>query len=283
MEELDDKTRRKWLCYNGTLMALAFFTPTIILIEWNFVLLWKQWKYTNASVSRVLAEPTWFPLTLSVNITAMIGFAIPVMARNIQIHVYFVNESFSLYWRYFNVISLILAFIGYIGAILMTIFDVHDWPLIHIITAGILVFGLGFYEMLHAILTLKHRIYVYKNNDNKCKSSWYFIDVIYYIITFTLGIGWTVAYVVAYQTVGNIARATGIDEPFYAYQWIGLWFMLCYPYGFVFTLYTDSTDDEVRLFAKYSYLYITKGLCDVNYGQKMHQTQKELETHTNRL
>ena len=277
---VDWKTKFKWQMFNYVVLGSTLMGVTLPLSEWNFVCFVKGWKYTNASVSRVLAEPSYFPLTLTVNIISLILLAIPILMRNIQIHVYFVNESFSLCWRYFNLLSLIMIICAYIGMILMTIYDVHNYPVTHIIYAGILIGSFWFYQLFHTIITLRFRYFMYAKNFYYCYFALYFIDGIFYLLTSLLGLGWTIAYVVAYQStdVNIYDEGDGIDKPYYAYQWIGIWFLFIYYYGLIFTIYNDSTDDEVRLFFKYKYLYITKGLYNVNFCDSIRESQPVVQS-----
>eukprot|EP01084_Bolivina_argentea_P143268 251644_1 len=278
------KTVTKWQWWTYMLMSFSFFAPTLILGSWLYILFDGGWSFNNAAVSRVISpyRGNLFYFMLVCTIPSVIMLLFVALVRNIQIHVYFVNDDFSLYWKYLNIIATISTIIGVvIGLPLMIAFNSTDYPLIHIIWAGVLVIFLFFGELFQAILTLKHRDFVRKKDNQTCKNALYFIDGIYFLIFSIIGVLGAVLYVVLYQTTGtNITdKSGGIADDYYKYQWIGIIFQISYLYMYSITLYFDQSDDEIQLFFKYSCFYITKGLCNVHYADEI---KTEIEQASNK-
>eukprot|EP01084_Bolivina_argentea_P032294 59743_1 len=246
------KQRKKWKCYVYTLMCFSFVGPILVLFSWYYILLSNGWTCTTAAVSRVIStERVEFYLMLVFTIPGILMITLTEFIRNLQIHVYFVNDSdtFTLCWRYLNLISIISYIIAISGLILMFIFNSTDYPIIHIVCAGVLVLFLFISQIFHGILTLKQRDVQYRNNNKNCKTVFYFIECIWYICVAVIGFAGTVVYVILYQTSGvNITdKGNGITYDYYIWQWIGVSLQLIYSWMFVFTVYFDEPDDEMQL------------------------------------
>ena len=190
--------KSKWFIFNYMMMGFAVIAPTMLLSIWNYILFSNGWTYSTAAVSRVISiyRGDIFYVQLALVVPASIMLTMMAFVRNIQVHVYFVNdtEEFGLFWRYLNVLSTLGFIIGIIGVPLLIAFNSTDTPVIHIVFAGQVVVGFFFGEFFWGILTLKHRLFVYRNTSD-CKSVMYFIDAIWYILVALVGVAGSTIYV----------------------------------------------------------------------------------------
>ena len=242
---------KRWKWFIIMNMIFAVIAPTVILAVWHYIL-WKTGRsYESSSLSRVISSyRSEFALQISLVIPCLIMMSVVALVRNIQIHVYFVNDAdhFALRWRYLNVFSSISFIVGIVvGFPGLIIFNTTDYPAIHVVFATIIVVCLFFGEFILGILTFKHRRFVHRRDEN-CKAVVYFIDAVWYIVVSVIGVVAATVYVGLYQSTekdiwggGN----GGISEDYYKYQWIGVIAQIGWVYMCVVTIYIDQSDDEI--------------------------------------
>eukprot|EP01084_Bolivina_argentea_P297012 511625_1 len=280
---------KRWQFFHRFLIFVSFIGPATFTISWLYALYASPWKIDETSVSRVLAHasPQVFATLIVLTLITCISLIILVLARNIQCQVIFVlarignNEHFewSFIWRYLNLISTILSYIGLVSLILLLIFDAVVYPTFHLLFAILTICGIGFYELLHAVITFRHRLHQYMGNEI---SIWYFVDSIYFSLVVIGEITGLAVY------LDSVSIDPNVDATAQQSGWLGEWllflFMVEYFIMLSWTLNLDSTRDELELFAKHSYYFVigdanlsikAKRIHDAKQKEKQNNEKKE--------